>query len=69
MASQATAAATSPGVPLRPAGVATPSSRSSGSCDPDAIQPGATALTVIPSAAVSTAMARVRPIMPALAVA
>ena len=58
LASQAMAAAISSGEPLRPAGVACPWPRSSGVWEPVAIQPGATALTVIPCLAVSTAAAR-----------
>src|SRR5215831_7956984 len=55
------------GALLGPAGVTSPSPCSSGVWEPVAIQPGATALTVIPFLAASTAIARVRPTMPALA--
>ena len=63
------AAATSSGVPARCIGEASAASASAGVADAVAIQPGPTALTVMPSAATSTASERARPAMAALAVA
>src|ERR1700737_1729592 len=62
-----TAAATSSGVPARPIGVCSPATRSASVDDAVAIQPGATALIVIPSSPVSSATARIIPSMAAFA--
>src|ERR1700724_18099 len=62
-----TAAATSAGVPARPMGVCRPAIRSDSVEDAVAIQPGATALMVIPSSAVSNATARIMPSIAAFA--
>jgi hypothetical protein len=63
----ATAAATSSAVPGRPTGVARPILISCSGEEAVAIQPGATALTVVPRRPTSTASARVSPVIPALA--
>ena len=67
--SQATALATSAGWALRPIGVCRPSITSCGSWEPVAIQPGATALQVIPNRALSSAIDLARPTIPAFAAA
>ncbi len=67
--SHATADAISSGVPLRPTGVVRPSALSWSVWLAVAIQPGATALQVTPSAAWSTATARASPTIPAFAAA
>ena len=63
------AAATSSGVPGRPIGVLRPCFSSTAVDAPVWISPGATALTVTPSATSSMASARVRPTTPAFAAA
>jgi len=62
-----TAAATSSAVPARPTGVWSAATRSTSVEDAVAIHPGATALIVIPSRAVSSATARIIPSIAALA--
>ena len=54
-------------MPGRPAGVRAPAAISSGDEDAVAIQPGATAFTVTPRGASSSAIPRISPSMPALA--
>jgi hypothetical protein len=66
-ARNAIACATSSAVPDRPTGVAAPITRSRSEADEVSIHPGATAFTVMPAAAVSIAVARVSPTMPAFA--
>src|SRR3712207_6511430 len=63
------AAATSSGVPGRPIGVAKPCFSSTSVEAPVWMMPGATALTVMPSATSSIASARVRPTTPDFAAA
>src|SRR5712675_1835501 len=66
-ARKATAAATSSGVPARPIGVCSPAIRSDSVDDAVAIHPGATALMVLPSSALSSATARIIPSIAAFA--
>src|SRR3981081_4927685 len=66
-AKKQTAAATSSGVPARPIGVCSPAIRSDSVDDAVAIHPGATALMVIPSSALSSATARIIPSIAAFA--
>jgi hypothetical protein len=67
--SQATGHAISSGVPLRRIGTISPSRASSVVWEPVAIQPGATALAVMPSVARSTARERTSPTSAAFAAA
>src|SRR3984893_14141876 len=66
-AKKQTAAAISSGVPARPIGVCSPAMRSISVDDAVAIHPGATALIVMPSSAVSNATARIIPSIAAFA--
>src|SRR5919202_6460362 len=68
-ARNATAFATSSGVPGRPRGVWRPASSSAGSDEAVAIQPGATEFAVTPVRPYSSAIVRIIPSSPAFAVA